>query len=328
MTHRFRLRTPAVLAAWALSAAAAFAQGWPSRPVTMVVPWPAGGPSDFVARQVQADTQKALGQPLIVENIGGVGGAMGVQKMLGGTDGHTVLLGSPLELIIPPLTIASVKYKPGDLKLVAQLVKAPLVLVARKDLPANTVDELLALAAQRKDRPLTMANTGPGSMFHLVAEKFSQSTGVAFVHVPYRGSAPAMGDLMGGQVDLMFTVYAGPIPATIADGKLKAIGLATAAPLPKVPQIAALAAHPKLAGFEFDSWAGVQVPRHTPDDVAQRLNRSLYEAMARPQTRQAFETIGNLVVEPMSLAELEQVYQGEIARYAAIAKSIHLQPQQ
>ena len=318
----------AVLASLTLAASAALAQAWPTRPVSLVVPWPAGGPSDFVARQIQQDTQKALGQPLVIENIGGVGGAMGVQKMLSGTDGHTLLLGSPLELIIPPLTLASVKYRPSDLRLVAQLVKAPLVLVARKDLPAGNIQELIALASQRKDKPLTMANTGTGSMFHLVAEKMAQSAGIEFLHVPYRGSAPAMGDLMGGQVDLMFTIFAGPIPATIADGKLKAIGLTTAAPLPKFPQIGALAAHPKLAGFEFDSWAGVQVPRQTPDDVAQRLNRALYEAMANPQTRQAFEAAGNLVVPPTSLADLERIYQSEITRYQAIAKSINLQPQQ
>lgn len=305
----------------------AAAQGWPSRPVSVVVPWPAGGPSDFVARQVQADLQKALGQPLVIENIGGVGGALGVQKMLGAADGHTVLLGSPLELIIPPLTIASVKYKPQDLRLVAQMVKAPMVLVARKDLPAGNVDELLALAA-RLGRPLTMANTGPGSMFHLVGEKFGQQTGIPLTHVPYRGSAPAMGDLMGGQVDLMFTIFAGPVPTTIADGKLKAIGLATAAPLPRFPQIPGLAAHAKLRGFEFDSWAGIQVPRQTPDDVAQRLNAALYDAMQNPAIRQAFENVGNLVVPRTSLAELEATYQAEIARYQAIARSINLQPQQ
>ncbi len=326
--NKLFVRSVAVMATLALAAAAALAQTWPSKPISLVVPWPAGGPSDFVARQIQNDTQKALGQPLIVENIGGVGGALGVQKMLTGTDGHTLLLGSPLELIIPPLTLATVKYKPTDLRMVAQLVKAPLVLLARKDLPANTIEELLALAAQRKGKPLTMANTGPGSMFHLVGEKFAQATGIELIHVPYRGSAPAMGDLMGAQVDLMFTIFAGPVPTTISDGKLKAIGLATAQPLPRFPQIGALAAHPKLGGFEFDSWAGVQVPRNTPEDVAQRLNKALYDAMANPQTRQAFESTGNVVVPPMSLAELDRIYQSEITRYQAIAKSINLQPQQ
>lgn len=325
---RSTARVTTVMASLTLAASVALAQAWPSKPVSLVVPWPAGGPSDFVARQIQNDTQKALGQTLIIENIGGVGGAMGVQKMLSGTDGHTLLLGSPLELIIPPLTLATVKYKPSDLRMVAQLVRAPLVLLARKDLPANNIEELLALAARTKGKPLSMANTGPGSMFHLVAEKLAQATGSEFLHVPYKGSAPAMGDLMGGQVDLMFTIFAGPIPATIADGKLKAIGLATAKPLAKFPQIGALAVHPKLAGFEFDSWAGVQVARNTPEDVAQRLNKALYDAMANPQTRQAFESTGNIVVSPMSLADLERMYQSEIARYQAIARSINLQPQQ
>ena len=312
----------------ALAATPALAQTWPTKPVTLVVPWPAGGPSDFVARQVQNDVAKALGQTLIVENVGGVGGALGVQKMLGNNDGNTLLLGSPLELIIPPLTIASVKYKPADLRMVAQLVKAPMVLLARKDLPANTLDELLALAAKSKSKPLAMANTGPGSMFHLVGEKFAQQTGIELLQVPYKGSAPAMGDLMGGQVDLMFTIFAGPIPATIADGKLKAIGLTAANPLASHPQIAPLAAHPKLAGFEFDSWAGVQVPRNTPEDVALRLNKAFYDAMANPQTRAAFEKVGNLVVAPASLADLDRIYQAEVLRYQAIAKSINLQPQQ
>ena len=171
----------------ALAASTVLAQSWPSKPITMVVPWPAGGPSDFVARQIQNDVAKSLGQPLVIENIGGVGGALGVQKMLTGIDGHTLLLGSPLELIIPPLTISSVKYKPNDLRMVAQLVKAPMVLLARKDLPANNLDELLALAAKSKSKPLAMANTGPGSMFHLVGEKFAQQTGIELLHVPYKG---------------------------------------------------------------------------------------------------------------------------------------------
>lgn len=329
-TRRTALKTALATACAAALPRAASAQAWPAKAVTMVVPWPAGGPSDFVARQIQADLQKALGQPLVVENIGGVGGALGVQKMLAGSDGHTVLLGSPLELIIPPLTLASVKYKPQDLRLVAQLVKAPMVLLARKDLPANTVDELIALAAKVREargKSLAMANTGPGSMFHLVGELFGRQAGIELLHVPYRGSAPAMGDLMGGQVDLMFTIFAGPIPPTVADGKLKAIGLTTARPLERFAQLPALAAHPRLAGFEFDSWAGIQVPRNTPDDVAQRLNKALYDALQNPQTRQAFESVGNLLVPPTPLPDLERIYQAEIMRYGSIARSINLQPQ-
>lgn len=306
----------------------AVAQTYPSRLVTMIVPWPAGGPSDFVARQIQPDMQKALGQTLIIENVGGVGGAMGVQKLLNGpADGYQMTLGSPLELVIAPIALSTVKYKPEDVRLVAQLVKAPMVLIARKDLPVNNVDDLLALAAKPGTKELSFANPGPGSMFHLAAEKFSQQTGLKFLHVPYKGSAPMMGDLMGGQVDLALTIFAGPIPGMIAEGKVKALGITARAPLPRFPQVAALAAHPRLAGYEFDSWAGLQVPRSTPDDVASRLHKAAYEALQNPAVRKAFEDSGNLVVAPQSLAELDRTFRAEIARYQAIAKSIDFKPQ-
>ena len=137
-----------------------------------------------------------------------------------------------------------------------------------------------------------------------------------------------MGDLIGGQVDLMFTIFAGPVPAMIADGKVKVLGLAVDTPLAKFPSIAALAAHPKLAEFKFDSWAGLQVRCNTPEDVAARLNKAAYEAMKNPQVRQSFEASGNQVVPATSLAELDRVYQAEIVRDQAIARSINLQPQQ
>lgn len=319
-----RLLTGLALGAAALQAGA---QAWPAKPVTMIVPWPAGGPSDFVARKLQPDMAKSLGQPVVIDNIGGAGGAIGVQKNLNATDGYSVTLGSPLELIVAPLTLAAVKYKADDLKVVAQIVKAPLVLVARKDLPANTADELIALASRSSANPLSIGNGGNGSLFHLAAEKFGQQAGVKFTHVPYKGTPPMLADLMGGQVDLAITVWAGSLPNMVAEGKVKAIGLAARAPLAKFPQIAALGGHPKLAGFEFDSWASIAVPRNTPDAVANRINKAVYDALQNPETRSAFEATGNLIVSPTSVADLDRVYRDEIARYQAIARSINFEPQ-
>jgi tripartite-type tricarboxylate transporter receptor subunit TctC len=306
----------------------ASAQAWPVKPITMIVPWPAGGPSDFVARKLQPEMAKALGQPLVIDNIGGAGGAIGIQKNVGAAaDGYTFSLASPLELIVAPLTLAAVKYKPEDLKVVGQIVKAPLVLLARKDLPANTLDELMALTTRPGAKDLSVGNGGNGSLFHLVAEKFGQQTGAKFVHVPYKGASPMMTDLMGGQVDLAFTIFAGSIPSMIADGKVKVLGLTNRTPLPKFPQIAAMAAHPKLAGFEFDSWASIVVPRSTPDVIANRINKAVYEALQNPEIRSAFEATGNLIVNPTSVADLDRVYRDEIARYQAIARSINFEPQ-
>lgn len=306
----------------------AVAQTYPARPITMVVPYPAGGPSDFVARQMQTELGKALGQPVVVDNLGGVAGALGVQKMLNApADGHTVTLGSPLELIITPLTVAAVKYSPADIRMVGQIVRAPMVLLARKDLPASTVEELLALARKPGSPPLSMANTGMGSMFHLVGEKFAQQTGIGLIHVPYKGGAPIMADMMGGQIDLSFAIFAGPVPGMVAEGKLKAIGLTTRERLPAFPNLTPLASLPQLPGFEFNSWAGVQVPRNTPEAVSNRLNKAIYDALQNPDIRKAFEAAGNTVVPPTSLAELERLFRAEVERYQSVARSINLQPQ-
>lgn len=309
-------------------AGTAHAQAFPSKPMTMVVPYPAGGPSDFVARQMQPEMAKLLGQPLVVDNVGGVAGAIGVQKMLSApADGHTFTLGSPLELIIAPLTLSAVKYSPNDIKMVAQIVRAPLVLLARKDFPANTVEELVALATKPGAKEFSMANVGMGSLFHLAAERLTQVSGAKFVHVPYRGGAQIITDMMGGQVDLGFGTFAGPIPGMVAEGKLKALGLTTKAPLARFANIPAIAANPKFAELEFDSWAGIQVPKNTPDEVAARLNRAVHEALRNADIRKAFEASGNTVSAPLNVAETDRLFKAEIARYQAIAKSINLQPQ-
>ena len=304
------------------------AQTYPLKPITMVVPYPAGGPSDFVARQMQAEMGKSLGQPVVVENLGGVAGALGVQKMLNApADGYTVTLGSPLELIITPLTVAAVKFTPADIKMVGQIVRAPMVLLARKDLPANTIDELLALAKKPGAKALSMANAGAGSMFHLVGEKLAQQTGIQLIHVPYKGGAPILSDMMGGQIDLSFAIFAGGIPGMVAEGKLKAIGLTTKERLPAYPNLTPLANLPQLPGFEFNSWAGIQVPKNTPEAVSARLNKAVYDALQNPDIRKAFEASGNVVVSPTSLADLDKLFKAEVERYQAIAKSINIQPQ-
>lgn len=309
-------------------ASTAQAQAFPSKPMVMVVPYPAGGPSDFVARQMQPEMARLLGQPVVVDNVGGVAGAIGVQKMLSAAaDGHTCTLGSPLELIIAPLTLSAVKYHPSDIKMVAQIVRAPLVLLARKDFPANTVEELVALATKPGTREFSMANVGMGSLFHLAAERLTQISGAKFVHVPYRGGAQILTDMMGGQVDLGFGTFAGPIPGMVAEGKVKALGLTTKTPLARFANIPAIAATPKFAELEFDSWAGIQVPKNTPDEVSARLNRAVHEALRNADIRKAFEASGNTVSNPLNVADTDRLFKAEVARYEAIAKSINLQPQ-
>jgi tripartite-type tricarboxylate transporter receptor subunit TctC len=306
----------------------AAAQTFPSKAVNLVVPYPAGGPSDFVARQLQPELNRLLGQPVIIENIGGVGGAIGIQKVLNApADGYNMTLGTPMELVLAPLAMSAVKFKPDDMKLVAQLVTTTMVLITRKDLPANNVEELIAMAKKPGAKELSYGSVGPGSLYHLIGEKFAQQTGTKMLHVPYKGAAPLMTDLMGGQIDMVFIPLAGSTPAMITEGKVKALGLTTKTPHPRFPNIAALAAQKGMEGFEFDLWAGIEVPKNTPADVTARLNKAIYEALQNADIRKAYEATGNTVAKPMSPEELARLYNSETARYQAIAKSINLQPQ-
>ncbi|PUE22288.1 hypothetical protein B9Z38_06240 [Limnohabitans sp. MMS-10A-160] len=306
----------------------AAAQSFPNKAVNLVVPYPAGGPSDFVARQLQPELNRLLGQPVIIENIGGVGGAIGIQKVLTApADGYNMTLGTPMELVLAPLAMSAVKFKPDDMKLVAQLVTTTMVLITRKDLPANNVEELIAMAKKPGAKELSYGSVGPGSLYHLIGEKFAQQTGTKMLHVPYKGAAPLMTDLMGGQIDMVFIPLAGSTPAMITEGKVKALGLTTKTAHPRFPNIAPLAAQKGLEGFEFDLWAGIEVPKNTPADVTARLNKAIYEALQNADIRKAYEATGNTVAKPMSPEDLARVYNSETARYQAIAKSINLQPQ-
>ncbi len=315
-----------------LMAASAFSPVWannyPVKPINLIVPYPAGGPSDFFARKVQPDAASRLGQPMVIENIGGAGGAIGLSKVVNApADGYMVSLGSPMELVLTPMAIQGVKYKSEDFRLVAQFASTNTIRAVRNSLNVKTVDELLALARKNADKPLSYGSVGPGSLYHLIGEKFSQLTKVQMLHVPYKGIAPLLTDLMGGQIDLAFLPMAGSIPQTLMDGKIQGLAVTAKTPHPLFRQFPAMAAMKGLEAMEFDIWAGVQVHRNTPESVVNALNKAFYAAAEVPDTRKALEGSGNVVLPSRTPAELARIYQGEIERYRAIAKSINLQPE-
>jgi tripartite-type tricarboxylate transporter receptor subunit TctC len=307
---------------------AAVAQTYPVKPISLIVPYPAGGPSDFFARKVQPDAAARLGQTMIIENIGGAGGSIGLSKLVNSpADGYTLSLGSPMELVLAPMAIQGVKYKSEDFKLVAQFTTTNTVLAVRNSLNVKTVDDLLALARKSADKPLSYGSVGPGSLYHLIGEKFSQLTQVQMLHIPYKGIAPLLTDLMGGQIDMAFLPMAGSIPQTLIDGKIQGLAVTSKTPHPLFKQFPAMAAMKGLEAMEFDIWAGVQVHRNTPDAVVNTLNKAFYAAAEAPETRKALEASGNVVLPARTPAELARIYQSEIERYRAIAKSINLQAQ-
>ena len=311
-----------------LAPLAAQAQTYANKTITMVVPYPAGGPSDFITRQLQPELSKQLGQQILVDNVGGVGGALGIQKVLQApADGHTMVMASPMELILAPIGLAAVKHKPEDLRLAGVLVKTTMILLGRKDLPANTVDELIADAKKPGAKELSFGSVGAGSMYHLVAESFAKATGVKMLHVPYKGAAPLLTDLMGGQIDVVFMPLAGNVGQLIKEGKVKAYGITARQAHPQFAQLPLLTASKGLEALEFDLWAGVQVAKSTPEPIVAQINKAIAQSLQNADIRRAYESTGNEVAKPMAPADLDKLYTAEIARYQAIAKSVNVQPQ-
>lgn len=306
----------------------AHAQAFPTKSVSIVVPYPAGGPSDFFARQLQPTTSQNLGQSVIIENLGGGSGTIGVSRALSApADGHTLILGSPMELILAPMAIQGARYKAEDVKLVAHVASTSTILAVRSNLGVSNVAELIALAKSSANRPLSYGSVGNGSLYHIISEKFSQLARVPLTHVPYRGIAPLMTDLMGGQIDMAFLPVAGSVMQTINDGKIRGLAVTAKKPHPLFSSYPALAAMPGMEAMDFDIWAGIQVHKDTPDAVVQRLNQAFFAAAQNPDVRKALESTGNYLSPARSPADLANLYKQEIERYRAIAKSINLQAQ-
>jgi tripartite-type tricarboxylate transporter receptor subunit TctC len=307
-----------LLAAPALRAQPAF----PSRPLTLMVPWPAGAPSDAIARKLQPGMQQALGQPVVVENMGGAGGTLGVARVMAQpADGHTLLLGTPTELVLSPLTIPAVRYKAEDFTLLAHFGRVPYVLCCRATLPQKTLAELVALKGQT-GTPLSIGNIGPGSLIHLLSLQFERTAGLTLTHVPYRGVPPMVQDVMAGQLDLAFVPLAGGTAAQLEQGKLRALGLSTLRPSALVPQVPTLAAgHRSFENFDFDVWGGVFIRSETPPAVLQRLHQVLATTVSEPGFLDWARSTGNNPVPVMPLAEAQALYPREAARYMALLRA-------
>ena len=311
-------------------AGTALAQNFPSKPVTLMVPYPAGGLSDVIARTLNTALAKQLGQPVIVENLGGASGGIAAQKVLNSpAEGYMIFQGSPNELVLAPLSNAAIKYKSEDFRLVQMISINPLAMFARKDLPANNGDELVAYARKTaaSGKPMTYASVGPGSMYHLLGEHMSKLTGIEMTHVPYKGAAPAQQDLMSGAVDIFMTPY-GKGPVQLAeDGKLKVVAALSLERQEVIKKYPTLNESTALKGFVFETWSGYFVHKDTPEAVVQTLHKALSEVANDPAIRGALEAQAMTVPRPQPLAALSKVYADNTSRYRAIAKAMNLQPQ-
>jgi tripartite-type tricarboxylate transporter receptor subunit TctC len=321
-------RALSLMAGLLLGASAALAQSWPSKPVYLMVPYPAGGPSDAIARLLFSPLGKELGQQVLVENLGGVSGALGAQKVLAApADGYFIFQGSPNEVILAPLANAAVKVKAEDFRLVHPVADAVMVFVTRKDLPVNSVDELIALARKSADKPLTYGSVGIGSLYHLILENVQSTTGVKLAHVPYKGNAPLLQDIAGGQVDFAVLVYSAAMGALADQGRLKVIAQLGAQRSELLKNLPTASEGQSLKNFSYKIWTGFMVPKSTPEDVVTRLHAAISKTLQDPGVRSQLAAQTQVAAAPMTLAESAKFFETETARYRALAKQINLQPQ-
>jgi len=313
-----------------LLAGAVTAQTYPSKPVTLMVPYPAGGLSDVIARTVNNTLSKNFGQPVVVENLGGASGSIAAQKVLNSpSDGQIIFQGSPNELILAPLAISAVKFKSEDFRLVQMIATAQIGFLARKDLPVNTVDEFLDYARKqaKEGKPITYASVGPGSFYHLLGEHLSKVTRIEMTHVPYKGSAPANQDLLGGQVDIFLAPFGKAYDELQKQGKLKVLAMLNSERLESVKDYPAISESKSLKNFTFNIWTGYFVKKDTPEPIVQAIYKAITDSLSDPAVRSGLEANSQLVPKPMSLQAVDKAYADGTAQFRAIAKSINLQPQ-
>ncbi len=284
----------------------------------------------MIARTLSNTLAKHLGQPVIVENLGGASGAIAAQKVLAApADGHVIFQGSPNELILAPLANASIKLRGEDFRMVNMITINPLAMFGRKDLPANSGEELLAYARKSaaEGRPMTYASVGPGSMYHLLGEHLSKVSGIPMTHVPYRGGAPAIQDLISGQVDIFITPYGKGQVALVDEGKIKAVAVLSTERQDLLKKTPPLQDAASLRGFVFDMWAGYFVRKETPEPIVAALHKALGETSNDPTVRQALEAQSMIVPRPQPLPVLARTYSENTEKYRAIARAIGLQAQ-
>jgi len=274
----------------AVVATSALAQGYPAKPAKVVVPYPPGGPTDIVARVVSQKLSEQMGQQFVVENRPGAGGNIGAEAVAKSpADGYTLLVATTAHAINPSL-FKSLGYNlTKDFAPVSQLTSGPLVIVANPSLPAKSVQELIALA-KAKPGTLNYASSGNGQSTHLSAELFATMAGIKMNHIPYKGSAPALTDVMGGQASLMFDTMLSAMPQ-VKNGKLKAIAVTSASRSPAAPDVPTVA-ESGLPGYEAIAWNGLLVPAATPADVVAKLNAELKKALDAPDVKDRFSAQG------------------------------------
>jgi tripartite-type tricarboxylate transporter receptor subunit TctC len=296
------------------------AQSWPDRPVKVIVPYAPGGGVDPVARLVGLKLADIWKQSVVVENKAGGSGTIGANFVAKSpSDGLTILMSATAEVVINQHFMQKMSYNPDvDLKPVTLLVKLPFVLVANPSKPYSTAAELIAYA-KRNPNTITYASSGPGTAQHLSAVMLEEQANIKLVHVPYKGVAPSVSDLLAGHVDIGFAGLPTALPH-IQSGALKALGLSSKTPSIAAPNIPPLAKTQSLQNFDLTQWFGVYVPSGTPNAISQKIQQDIVDVLRMADVKETLEKQG---AQPgnMSMAEFQAYSSSESKKFGAIVKS-------
>ncbi|MES2687750.1 MAG: tripartite tricarboxylate transporter substrate binding protein [Pseudomonadota bacterium] len=320
------LKYTLVLAATVLSAGAAVAQGntaapgaYPVKPIRLVVPFTPGGSTDILARAIGLELTRAWGQPVVIDNVPGAGGSLGADKVAKApADGYTLLMGHIGTLAVNPSLYPALPYDPvKSFAPVAWVARVPNVLVVNPQVAARSVKELVALAKSRPGQ-LNYGSGGNGSAANLATEYFKLQTGTSLLHIPYRGTAPAINDLIGGQIQVLFT-GAPAVLSQIRNGQLRALAVSSPQRLPALPDLPTVA-EAGYKDFEADQWYGVVAPAGTPREIVARLNTQINLALNAPELKARLTSEG-AVATPTTPEAFGKHIASEIARWKPVIQS-------
>ncbi|WP_342130004.1 Bug family tripartite tricarboxylate transporter substrate binding protein [Hydrogenophaga sp. OTU3427] len=320
-----RTRRELLLAAGALCASGlATAQSWPARPIRLVVPFTPGGSSDLLGRAIGQKLSESLGQPVVIDNVPGAGGSLGADRVAkAAPDGHTLLMGHIGTHAVNPLIVPNLSYDPvKHFAPVAWVANVPNVLVVHPSVPARNLKELVALARARPGQ-LNYGTGGNGSAAHLATEYLKLRTQTFIVHVPYRGAAPAITDLVAGQTQLIFT-GAPALTPFVKSGQLRALAVSSSKRLEALPDVPTVA-ESGYPGFEADQWYGVLAPAGTPPDIVRKLNSHINQALATPELRQRLQSEG-AVAMPATPEAFGSLIARELDRWRPVVKAGNIRP--
>jgi len=297
-------------------------------PLSLIVPYPAGGGSDITARILAEPIGRELSATVVVENIGGATGGLAARKMLNApADGRLFYQGSQNELILPPLTIKSTGYQSSEFQIVHPITTTRLVLVVRKGLPVNTLQELVDLARARSaSEPLSYGSPGIGSLYHLVPDSMAKLLSVKFNHIPYRGGAPLMQDLLGDRIDFTVMAFSTTMLPAVQAGHYRVIANMSRDKPRELAHLPSVSDMPVFKDVDFASNAAYYVKKGTPEAIRQRLNTAIGNALSSPAVIKALEGDGRRVPPRMSIAEAEGFFQQELAKYRSVVSLTGFQP--